>query len=441
MQTFRVLAGFTAPEADAARSAIGKKNVAKLKSMRDKFVDGCQKESGLTEIHATQLFDKIEKFAGYSFPLAHATEYSVISFQSMYLKVHYPPDFYAAALSVLDSDRWLDLIVEAEARGIQVLPPDINHSGTHFAVNDEGNIVAPLTAIKGVSDKSAQAIVEARAKASGAFKTVLDLLDNVDLRRCHKGIQGALDKVGAFATLDFSDPAVVSRVQKDYSWISINQSAVNDPARQSDQLALLPGLARVTSIDRFVAHDGQIKQHIQEAICDKLDSCQGCSLAGQPHVPPRFGRSAKAMIVTDCPTWGEENKSEMVEGLGSEYVREALKVAGLSVGDFYWTTLVKSRKPKGARLANEQINACSKYLDQEIQALQPGLIIALGSTTLKHLIKGSRLTQADAGKVEHVPGLNASVLVGFNPQAIYMDHNKQVVMNDIFKQAKVLMGC
>jgi DNA polymerase-3 subunit alpha len=142
----------------------------------------------------------------------------------------------------------------------------------------------------------------------------------------------------------------------------------------------------------------------------------------------------------DAPTYGEESKQKLCEGLGSEYIREAISNAGLSVSDFYFTTLVKSRKAKGSTLTNEQINACSKYLQREIEILQPGLIVGLGSMTLKHLIKGSRYTQADAGKVEFAKVLNAAVLVGINPQSVYRDPSKQALLNSVFVKTGELIN-
>jgi uracil-DNA glycosylase family 4 len=437
--TAKVLAGFSAADADHVRKSMGKKDPTEMAKWRDRFVEGCVSHSGMTEMHAGQLFDKIEKFAGYAFNLSHSCNYATISYQCMHLKVYYPADFFAAALSILDSDRWSDLIKEAEDQGVQVLPTDINDSGFYFEVNADGNIVAPLTAVKGISEKIGQAILEGREKAGGRFNTFMDLTKHTDLKRCHKGIQEALDKVGAFVNLDFSEPAMTKTIEKHYPHISVVQSALTDPSRQVDQLSLLPGLGRVSSVQRLMSHDAQIKQSIVDNICSKLDGCQACSLAGQPHVPPRFGKTAKAMVVFDCPSYGEESRGEMIEGLGSEYVRDALRAAGLDVGQFYWTTLVKSRKPKKGKLSNEQINACSKYLDQEIQELQPGLIIGLGSTTLKHLVKGSKFSQADAGRVEFVGSLNAAVLVGINPAGIYMNPGHQETLNNIFKHAKELL--
>jgi DNA polymerase-3 subunit alpha len=361
----------------------------------------------------------------------------------MWLKAHYPAEFFAASMSILDSDELPGLVEDAGRHGITVRLPDINLSELYFNPVHTGStceIVAPLSVVKGLSTVGVNSILEAR-KSIGRFNTILDLLENVSLRSIHKGIQEKLDKVGVFAGLDFSDPDLRKKVEKAYPHLSLDQSPVTDPSRKSDQLAWISGLTRVERVVKFVSVDTNVKQRLQDEVISPIfeSPCQGCSLSCNAHVPPRFGRSAKAMVVFDGPTYGDESKGKMVEGLGSEYIKQALEKSGFSVSDFYWTTLVKSRKPKGKQYVNEHLNGCSKYLDLEISILQPGLIVALGSAVLKHLAKHQKFTQSDACKVIHVGGIDAAVLVGINPQAVYADPEKQSVVNDIFMKAKGLI--
>jgi uracil-DNA glycosylase family 4 len=144
---------------------------------------------------------------------------------------------------------------------------------------------------------------------------------------------------------------------------------------------------------------------------------------------------------TDGPTYGEEAAQQMVEGLGSEYLRTALEVNGLSVSDFYFTTLVKSRKPKGVRnYTNEQLNACTPYLAREIEILQPQLIVALGTATIRHLVKGVKGNADElVGRIEQLPMLDCTILLGMNPQQVYVNAEKQEALNGLFAEvARIL---
>lgn len=431
----QVLAGFTGSEADNIRKAIGKKSIDEMMKWKDKFINGCVTTSNLDRGRAEKLFEKIEKFASYSFNKSHSVEYTLISYQCQYLKVYYPAEFYAASMSILDSERLPDLINDAITKGIEVSYPDINLSGVHYTTH-QSRLIAPFTAIKGLSEKTAIAIVAAREQAGGRFHTVFDFLNNADLRKCNKRIQEALDRVGAFSSLDFSDQGLTGKLEKSYPWISTDQSPLMDKRRQHDQLNLLPGLAKVTSISKVACNDKQTRQVIAE-LTEQVFSCQACSFCTQPHVGPRYGKRATVMIVSDCPTWGETEKVKMVEGLGSEYLEQALEKAGFEKSDFYWTTLVKSKKEKGSLLKNEQINACSRFLEQEIEAVQPGLIVTLGGAATKYFMGKKKVKTGD---VEYLPARNLSVLAGLSPAGIYMNPGNQHTLNNLFIQVKSIIS-
>jgi DNA polymerase-3 subunit alpha len=401
---------------------------------------------GLTELSAGQIFDDIEKFAAYSFPKAHGTAYAIISYWSMWLKQHYPAEFYAAAMTNLDTDKLPNLVAAAELDGIEILPPDVNRSMKHYAVFEENGkqyLVAPLSAVKGVAAAAEDSIISAREASQRLYETFIDFTSRVDRRKVHKGVQSVLDRVGAFSTLEpITDDKQVELLKKDYPHYSIDQLPANHKDRVPHHLELLPGIIKVESVSKVISKDKHILTQLKEQVLQPIfeSPCSQCSLCKNKHVPYRFGKKAKIMVVTDSPTYGEEDKGKMVEGLGSDYVREALEKSGFSVADFYFTTLVKSRKPKGSRLKPDQISACSVYLDKEIDILKPGMIVALGSETIRHLIKGSKYTQDDAGKVVFSQSLGCAIVLGLSPQTVYVKNEAQSALNAVFETVKRLLG-
>ncbi|MBO4303014.1 MAG: DNA polymerase III subunit alpha [Lentisphaeria bacterium] len=177
MQVVQALAGFSLGQADILRRAIGKKKEKEMAAQHIKFVEGCAKTNNISEELANQIWEKINKFAGYGFNKSHSAAYAVVSYRTAYLKAHYRPEFYAAVLSseLGKSDKLMFLINACHEEGIKVLPPDVNHSEISFSV-DGGNIRFGLGAIKGFGEGAAQAIIDARSQG-GEFKSLSDLLE------------------------------------------------------------------------------------------------------------------------------------------------------------------------------------------------------------------------------------------------------------------------
>jgi DNA polymerase-3 subunit alpha len=386
------------------------------------------------------LWQAIERFAQYGFVEAHAVSYSIISFQSMWLKVHYPGEFYAASMSVLDSDKTLGIAKDAREEGIEILPPDINISTNIFEPRQEEGrwvLYTPFNRLKGLSDKTGEEIIRARNAVGGQFQSCDQFLRSVEARRCNARHVQILNDVGAFASID---PTAAPMLHI---------------ARRKAQIELMPGLVIDTMMTtRVMPRDKNIQSELKGAVHDRIFGCADpadqlkwltqpcgrCSLAGSPHVPPRHGAKAMVMVVSDCPTWGEEDRGKMAEGLGSEYLRTALERNGLSVSDCYFTTLVKSRKAKGGRLTNEAITACSGYLDKEIELLRPQLIVTCGTSATRHILKGYKGNQESAGHAEFVSSLDATVVVGINPQSVYIDSGKQALLDKAFAVVAASLG-
>jgi len=156
------IAGYTLAEADNMRKIIGKKLPEKMKSERAKFVSGCI-NNNVTETNATKLFDDIEGFAKYSFNKAHSVAYSIISYQTAWLKTYYPEEFYCALFnsSLKDQDDLVKYFHSCREDGIPIQPPDVNISDTHFVVNS-GTIIFGLAGVKGLGEKACQMLMELR---------------------------------------------------------------------------------------------------------------------------------------------------------------------------------------------------------------------------------------------------------------------------------------
>jgi DNA polymerase III subunit alpha len=209
----RDCAGFSLGRADILRRAMGKKDPKELAKMCTEFIEGCRKTSAMTEKLAKQLFEQVEKFAGYGFNKAHAACYGILAFQTAYLKSHYTAEFMAAEMTSHhgNTDHMPKLINDCRHFGVNVLPPDVNDSDRFFTVQD-GQIRCGLEAVKNVGGGPISAILEARA-AGGPFRSFFDFAARIDPRQVNRRALesliscGALDSLGGhraqyMATLD-----------------------------------------------------------------------------------------------------------------------------------------------------------------------------------------------------------------------------------------------
>ncbi len=192
------LAGFSLTQADHLRRAMSKKIQSVMDKMRKEFVKGCQKHSKINEQKANKLFDLIDYFSGYGFNRSHSAAYALISFQTAYLKAHYPVEFMCAILNseMNNTDKLVEYVKEAEKMGIAILPPDINESVKEFKVIDDKNIRYGLLAVKNIGSTAIDSIVENRGVQS--YKSLDDLCERVDLRLVNKKVLESLIKSGSF---------------------------------------------------------------------------------------------------------------------------------------------------------------------------------------------------------------------------------------------------
>ena len=201
MQIAQELAGYTLGGADMLRRAMGKKKPEEMAKQRGTFKDGAISK-GVDGDLAMKIFDLVEKFAGYGFNKSHSAAYALVSYQTLWLKAHYPAEFMAAVMSsdMQNTDKVVTFIEECREIELTVLPPDVNSGDYMFGVNDDGHIVYGLGAIKGVGEGPIEAIVEAR-KAGGPFKDLFDFCERVDSKSINKRVLEALVRSGALDLL------------------------------------------------------------------------------------------------------------------------------------------------------------------------------------------------------------------------------------------------
>jgi DNA polymerase-3 subunit alpha len=424
MQLARDMAGFTMTEADHLRKAMGKKDKDKMAQMRDKWVAGC-KANGIDERIAVNVFDKVEAFAGYGFNKSHACAYSLISYLTMWVRVRYPAEYFAACMSIVDEEKRPGLVMDARKYGIEVLPPDVNLSLNKFTIKDDRHILAPFSAVKGISENIGSRIIEFRAREGGRF------VDAEHFKRvaAEKGSKinaravANLEKVGALAELTPGAPGP------------------RDLSRRKDQIDLLPGLiVDAVKADRTTdLSENFLKAKIIH-IVQEYKGCTACDLHAQAHPNVRAKNTVKFMVVTDCPSWQEEKSGKLLTGDAATYLTETIKAVGLNPNEGYYTTLVKAKK-NDKFLSNAQINGCCGFLKREIELIKPAIIVALGTASIKYLAPGLKGSSAElAGKVLYDPALDASIVCGINPQQIGFDPSKIEVLKEIFEKVAEILS-
>ena len=206
MQAAQILAGYSLGDADLLRRAMGKKVQAEMDAQRQRFVDGCREVSGIDKAKANELFDLIDKFAGYGFNKSHAAAYALLAYQTAWMKTHYPHEFYAAAMcfDMHQSEKLAVFVDDMRRAGLALAGPDINRSEAEFTVErtDDGHAVRyALAGIRNVGEKAMDAIVAER-EAHGWFTSLEDLFRRVPQGSMNRRQLEGLAAAGAFDGLE-----------------------------------------------------------------------------------------------------------------------------------------------------------------------------------------------------------------------------------------------
>ncbi|MDP8162492.1 DNA polymerase III subunit alpha [Pasteurella skyensis] len=212
MQIAQVLAGYTLGGADLLRRAMGKKKPEEMAKQRSVFKEGAI-NNGIDGDLAMKIFDLVEKFAGYGFNKSHSAAYALVSYQTLWLKAHYPAEFMAAVMSseLDNTEKLVGFYDECINMSLTVIPPDVNSGQHHFSVNEKGEIVYGLGAIKGVGEGPVDALLEARKK--GIFKDLFDLTARIDSKKINRRTFEALIMSGAFDNLGPHRAAIMKNLE------------------------------------------------------------------------------------------------------------------------------------------------------------------------------------------------------------------------------------
>ncbi|MDP5129306.1 MAG: DNA polymerase III subunit alpha [Paraglaciecola sp.] len=250
MQIAQVMSGYSLGGADLLRRAMGKKNADEMAKQRESFETGA-KNNNIDPDLAIKIFDLVEKFAGYGFNKSHSAAYALVSYQTLWLKTHYPAEFMAAVMSadMDNTDKIVTLVDECQRMGIEILPPDLNAGKYKFTVDEQGRIVYGIGAIKGVGEGPIEAIIAAREKHQ-KFSDLFDFCAKVDIKKINKRVLEKLVNAGAFDNLGPHRASIMATLPD--ALAAADQHAKAESYGQSDMFGLLttePELVKQAFVD------------------------------------------------------------------------------------------------------------------------------------------------------------------------------------------------
>jgi len=282
MQIAQVMAGYTLGGADLLRRAMGKKKPEEMAKQRSFFEEGA-KNQGIDPTLAMKIFDLVEKFAGYGFNKSHSSAYALVSYQTLWLKTHYPAEFMAAVMSsdMQNTDKVVTFIEESRRMGLTVLPPQVNSGQFMFGVNNH-HIVYGLGAIKGVGEGPIETIVQAR-ETGGSFTHLFDFCERVDSKKINKRCMEALIRSGALDELgpddhDLNSKRAMLQASLEDALKAADQSAKNKQAGFAD---LFGGLTPDTDTNAYQSYTSTKIWTDKERLTGEKDTL-GLYLTGHP---------------------------------------------------------------------------------------------------------------------------------------------------------------
>jgi DNA polymerase III subunit alpha len=371
MQIAQRLSGYTLGGADLLRRAMGKKKPEEMAKQQQIFVDGA-KQNGVSEEQALAIFREVEGFASYGFNKSHSAAYALVTYQTAYLKAHYPTEFFAALLTADKDkiDKVVRTIAEARAWGVSVLPPDINaslvdfsvvyqHSGGRGPARGPGKLrdrLGPqirfgLGAVRGVGESALETVFEARS-AGGAFRDLFDFAARVDSKRLNKGVLEALVQCGAFdsvlAPLGITRARAFAGVD---SALERSRSASRD--RERGQTTLF-GMFDAAS-DKDENGGAKTDEYPVVTEWDRLEllrrekAALGCYVSGHPLLRyggklARLGAIASVKVSGE-PAWSMQSVAGMVENYGERLFKGGSggKAAFFEIEDMHGRVKAKLR--------------------------------------------------------------------------------------------------
>ncbi|MFZ5992265.1 MAG: DNA polymerase III subunit alpha [Deinococcota bacterium] len=321
MQIASAAAGYSLGEADLLRRAMGKKKMEEMVKHRAQFKKGAA-QRGIPEDEADRLFDLLEAFANYGFNKSHSAAYAILTYQTAYVKAHYPVEFHAALLTVErhDSDKVAEYIRAARAMGVEVLPPDINRSSFSFSAVGQ-DVLFGLSAVKNVGEAPTEAIIRERERG-GRFKSLPDFLKRVDSAVANKRVVESLIKAGAFDELG-ERGQMLAALDDLLRWAQAERESANSgmmglfaDAQSEPTLPKVPPLDEITRL-----------RYEKEAL--------GIYVTGHPLQRYEGLREAASCTIEDLPDYYHSQKNGksrirvLLAGLVEGIVRKPTKSGGM----------------------------------------------------------------------------------------------------------------
>ena len=279
MQIANVIGGYTMAQADTLRKVMGKKKVADMEKEKPKFLEGAKKIK-IPENKAKIIWDQMETFAEYGFNKSHSAAYAIITYQTAYLKAHYPVEFMAALLTSEKDNR--DKIIKhmsnCKEMGINILPPDINESEKDFSISGD-NIRFGLTAVKNVGEAAIESVIAMRKESK--FTSIIDFMTRVDLRKVNKKVIESLIKCGSFDSLGYKRSQLMEHYEN-----AMEEAQRSQKDKQSNQSSFFDQLTSGTSSGENSLKSYEIPDNVPEWDQKKMLSIEkealGFYITGHP---------------------------------------------------------------------------------------------------------------------------------------------------------------
>ncbi|MEZ4223701.1 MAG: DNA polymerase III subunit alpha [Polyangiaceae bacterium] len=390
MQIAQNLAGYSLGGADLLRRAMGKKKASEMARQQQIFVDGA-KARGVSEEQARAIFSEVEGFASYGFNKSHSAAYALITYQTAFLKAHFPAEFFAALMTA-DKDKIekvVRIITEARAWGVEVLPPDVNASDLDFTVV-YGGARAPkrgsklrdrlqpqirfgLGAVRGLGQSALETVFEAR-QAGGPFRDLFDFASRVDAKRLNKGVLEALVVCGAFdaalSSVGISRARAYAAVDR-----ALERSRNTSRDRERGQTTLF-GLFQAAEPDS--GSTGGADEYPEAEAWDKMELLRrekqalGCYVTGHPLFRyggklQRVGATPTTQVAAEQP-WSAVSVAGMVEGY-----RERMFKGGAG-GKVAFFEIEDASGRVGAKLRGDRIENFGQLLSEGEPVLVSGKV-------------------------------------------------------------------
>jgi DNA polymerase-3 subunit alpha len=332
-QAARDLAGFSLGQGDILRRAMGKKKPEEMAKQRGKFVEGCKKTNNIPEKQANTIFDNIEKFAEYGFNKSHSTAYGFISFQTAWLKAHYPAEFMSALLSgeMGNPDKLAAVLAETREMGLEVRPPSVNESIARFRPSKSGAIHFGMAGVKNVGEGAVEALVKER-EANGPYKGLIDFCRRVDSSAVNRKTLESLIKCGAFDFTGISRARLFAGIET-----AMSRAAETACDRASGQISMFDLLG---TTEKKSASDAELPEAKPWEECEMLAAEKeliGFYISGHPLAQHEWTLKTFALQKISA-------LADIIEAAGKDETKAYVRIGGLV--DQYKKVFTKPKKPE-----------------------------------------------------------------------------------------------